>query len=106
MRGMTSVFFFFFSGTDREDPPVVLDEHQSDADDGRAVFDAHCVRTHITTSFLLEQVRSEDHGQVSSCHFVSRNLTMNTRWQVKIQFRKLNTFIKICLYASDFIQKV
>lgn len=93
MSGTKTVFFSWY----REEPPVVLDEHQRDADDGRAVLDAHGVRTHVAPSFPLEQVRAEDHGQVSGCHLVTRNLRRKTRWEGKILLRKLNTFIKICI---------
>lgn len=63
----------------REEPPVVLYEHQSDADDRRAVLDAHRVRTHVSSSLLLQQVRPEDHRQVSGRHLVSRDLREEER---------------------------
>lgn len=52
-----------------EESPVVLDQHQSDADDGRAVLDPH-----VSTSLPLQQVRPKDHSQVRSCHLVTSDL--------------------------------
>lgn len=60
----------------REEPLVVLDEHQGHADDGRAVLDAHSVdvRVHVCSSLPLQQVGPKDHRQVGSRHLVPGNL--------------------------------
>lgn len=63
----------------REESPVVLYEHQSDADDRRAVLDAHRLRAHVSPALLLKQVRPEDHGQVSGRHLVSGDLESRGR---------------------------
>lgn len=58
---------------------MVLYEHQCDADDRRAVLDAHHLRAHVSPTLLLKQVRPEDHGQVSGRHLVSGDLESRGR---------------------------
>lgn len=69
----------------REEPLVVLYEHQGHADDGRAVLDAHSVdvRVHVCSSFPLQQVGPKDHRQVGSRHLVPGNLDDKRRRRLK-----------------------
>lgn len=71
----------------REEPLVVLYEHQRYVDDGRAVLDAHGVdvRTRVWSSFPLQQVGPEDHRQVGRRHLVTSDLNGETRrkWRRK-----------------------
>lgn len=58
----------------REEPPVVLYEHQGYADDGRTVLNPHRVRAHVSPRLPLQQVGPKDHRQVSSSHLVTWDL--------------------------------
>lgn len=73
-----------------EEPPVVLNEHQSHINDGSTVFDAHGVdvMVYVCASLLLQQVGPEDHREVGSCHLVPWNLQRKSLRKQRMRRRR------------------